>query len=105
MQTQISFTAPTTNADGSALTQPLTFNALIDTVNPPVKSYAVPATATVVAGVVTVTFAQLGFVPVNGATYYAEVTATDASGASGPSNEATFVYTVAPAAPTGLKVS
>lgn len=105
MQTEISFTAPTTNADGTPLTEALTFTALIDTVNPPIKSYAVPATVAPVAGVVTVTFAQLGFVPVNGTTYYVEVTATDASGVSAPTAVDTFVYAVPPSAPTGLKVS
>jgi hypothetical protein len=105
MQTEISFIAPTTNADGSVLTEALTFAALIDTVNPPVKSYAVPADATVTSGTVTATFAQLGFAPVNGTTYYVDVIATDASGSSQPSGEVTFIYAVPPSAPTGLKVS
>jgi hypothetical protein len=105
MQTEISFTSPTTNADGTPITQALSFTALIDTVNPPVKSYTVPASATVAAGVVTVTFAQLGFTPANGSTYYVDVTATDASGTSVPSGEVTFVYAVPPSPPTGLKVS
>lgn len=105
MLTEISFTAPTTNADGSALTEALSFTALIDTVNPPIKSYSVPATATITSGVVTATFAQLGFTPVNGTTYYVEAIATDASGSSQPSGEVTFTYAVPPAAPTGLKVS
>jgi ABC-type transporter Mla subunit MlaD len=55
--------------------------------------------------VVTVTFAQLGFTPANGSTYYVDVTATDASGTSVPSGEVTFVYAVPPSPPTGLKVS
>jgi hypothetical protein len=105
MQTEISFNVPTTNADGSPITEALTYTALIDTVNPPVKSYAVPATAPITAGVCTVTFVQLGFVPVNGTTYYVDVTATDASGTSVPSGEVTFIYMVPPSAPTGLKVS
>jgi hypothetical protein len=105
MQTEISFNSPTTNADGTPITQALTFTALIDTVNPPVKSYAVPASATIAAGVVTVTFAQLGFTPVNGTTYFVDVTATDASGTSVPSGEVTFTYAVPPSPPTGLKVS
>lgn len=105
MQTEISFNSPTTNADGTPITQALTFTALIDTVNPPVKSYAVPASATIAAGVVTVTFAQLGFTPVNGTTYFVDVTATDASGTSAPSGEVTFTYAVPPSPPTGLKVS
>ena len=105
MQTEISFNSPTTNADGTPITEALTFTALIDTVNPPVKSYAVPASATIAAGVVTVTFAQLGFTPVNGTTYFVDVTATDASGTSVPSGEVTFAYAVPPSPPTGLKVS
>ncbi len=105
MQTEISFTAPTTNSDGSPLTEALSYVALIDTVNPPVKSYAVPSTATITSGVVTATFAQLGFKPVNGSTYYVEVVATDADGSSQPSGEVTFTYSVPPSPPTGLKVS
>lgn len=103
--TEISFDVPTTNADGTPLTEALSFTALIDTVSPPVKSYAVPATATITSGVCTVTFAQLGFVPVNGTTYFIDATATDASGTSVPSNEATFTYSAPPSAPTNLKVS
>ena len=105
MFTGISFTAPTTNTDGSAITEALSFTTLIDTVNPPIKSYSVPATATITSGVVMVTFAQLGFAPVNGTTYYVEAIATDASGTSQPSGEMTFTYAVPPAAPTNLKVS
>ena len=105
MQTELQFTAPTTNVDGSAINEPLSFAALIDTVNPPVASYAVPAAATITSGVVTVTFAQLGFKPANGTTYFVDVTATDASGTSQPSGVVSFAYSVPPSAPTGVKVS
>jgi len=103
MATELSFNAVTTNVDGSPLTLPVSYTALIDTVNPPVKSYAVPAT-TPVNGVITVTFAQLGFTPAANQEYYVEVTATDSAGTSAPSNEVTFTNTVVPSAPTGLKV-
>lgn len=104
MATQLSFNAVTTNADGSPLTLPVTYTALIDTVTPPVKAYAVPATVTPVNGVVTVSFAALGFTPAANQEYFAEVTATDSAGTSAPSNEVSFTNTVVPSAPTGLKV-
>ena len=66
---KITFVAPTTYADGvTALPTPdaLAFAVLLDTVDPPAKSYAVPAaqTPTTPGATVTVTFAQLGFTPV-----------------------------------------
>jgi hypothetical protein len=86
-------------------TDVVAYSVLLDTVNPPVKSYAVPASAVVaaVAGLVTVTFAELGFVPVNKTTYFADATATD-GGTSLPSNMVSFTYVVTPAAPTGFRV-
>jgi hypothetical protein len=102
---KISFTVPTTNTDGSAITEALSYTALIDTVNPPVKGYPVPATAVPVGGVVTATFSQIGFAPVNGTTYYATATATDASGTSGDGNIVVFTYTVVPNPPTGFIVA
>jgi hypothetical protein len=104
VQTQVSFNVPTTNTDGSAITEALSYAVFIDTVNPPVKSYAVPATVVAVAGVLTVTFAQLGFVPVKNADYFATVTATDTDGTSVMSADFAFAYSVVPNAPTGLKV-
>jgi hypothetical protein len=104
VQTQVSFNVPTTNTDGSAITEALSYSVLIDTVNPPVKSYAVPAAVVAVAGVVTVTFAQLGFVPVKNTDYFATATATDADGTSAMSADFAFAYSVVPNAPTGLKV-
>jgi hypothetical protein len=107
MSSQISFNAVTTAADGSALTEPVSYTAFIDTANPPVKSFAVPAAnvTAAVAGVITVTFAALGFVPVNDTPYFVDVTATDADGTSAPSDIVTFTNKVVPSAPTGLKVS
>ena len=102
---KISFLAPTTNADGSPLTLPLTFKVYIDTVNPPVKSYDVPASIAVQAGSVTATFAQLGFTPAANEVYYAGATAIDSAGESALSTVAIFTYAVVPATPTGFTVS
>jgi hypothetical protein len=106
-QTEVQFQLPTVNTDGSPITEALSAAVFIDTVNPPVKSYAVPGTvlAAAVAGLVTVTFAQLGFVPKSG-TYFAGAEVTDTDGTSVMSSPIdTFVYATAPAAPTGFKVS
>lgn len=104
---QVSFTLPTTNTDGSKIAGPVTAVVLIDTVTPPVKSYAVPAAniAAAVAGVVTVTFAQLGFTPVAGTDYFADAEAIDSLGTSLPSGIVAFAYQVAPNAPAGFKIS
>lgn len=104
-QTELSFVVPTHNTDGSLIAEPLSFVAYIDSVNPPVKAYPVPAANAAVAGVVTVTFAQLGFTPVKNTDYYVDVTAVDADGVSAPSIVAQFAYSVVPNAPTSLKVS
>lgn len=106
-QTQLQFSVPTTNTDGSAIVEPLSFTAFIDSISPPIKSFAVPAAnvTAAVGGVVTVTFAQLGFAPVKGTDYFVDVTATDADGTSAPSAILGFAYSVVPNAPTGLKVS
>lgn len=105
---EIQFQVPTLNADGSAITLPLNYIALIDTVNPPVKAFAVPPAnvTAAVAGLVTVTFAELGFVPVNKTPYFVEVEAQDSFGTSAPTAVLSFTYVAPlPAAPTGLKVS
>lgn len=106
-QTKILFVPPTTNTDGSAISQALSYTVFIDTVNPPLKSYAIPAADAAVnaSGVVSATFAQLGFTPVNGTTYYAGATATDASGTSVLSAVFPFTYVVVPNAPTGFTVA
>jgi hypothetical protein len=107
IQTQLSFSVPTTNDDGSAISEPLSFVAFIDSVSPPVKSYPVPAAnvAAAVGGVITAKFSELGFAPVKGTDYFVDVTATDADGTSAPSAILGFAYSVVPNAPTGLKVS
>lgn len=103
-QTQIDFTVPTTNNDGSPITESLTYTAFIDTVNPPVKSFVISTGATITSGVLTVTFAQLGFIPVPGTDYFADAVASDADGSSLPSNVFAFKYEVVPNAPTGFLV-
>jgi hypothetical protein len=104
VQTTVTFDVPTTNTDGSAITEALSYVVLIDTVNPPVKSYPVPATVVATAGVLSVTFAQLGFTPVKNTDYFASATATDADGTSVMATDFAFAYSVVPNAPTGLKV-
>jgi hypothetical protein len=104
-QTHVSFAIPTTNTDGSAITLALTYAVLIDTVNPPVKSYPVPAAVVAANGILAVTFAQLGFAPLAGASYFAGATATDSSGTSALSAVAAFKYDVAPNAPTSFTVA
>jgi hypothetical protein len=110
LQKQVTFVAPTTYNDGATpLPTPdaLSFNVLIDTVNPPVKSYPVPAaqTPSTPGATVTVTFAQLGFTPVGNTTYWASATATDAAGTSTETAPVSFLYELAPAAPTGFVVA
>lgn len=104
-QTKISFVLPTANTDGSPITEALTGIALIDTVNPPVKAYPIPASVVSVAGVLTATFAQLGFVPVPGTDYFAAAEVSDADGTSALSSPVvSFKYEVVPNAPTGFTV-
>jgi hypothetical protein len=99
-QTKFTFIAPTTNDDGSLITQTLSYVAQINGVNYPFA--ATPDTT----GTVTVLFASLlGFAPVTGTKYTADIEAVDADGSSSPSTSITFVYNLAPNAPTGLKVS
>lgn len=104
-QTFISFVVPTANTDGSLITEALTYKLLIDTVNPPVKSFVVPTAniAAAVAGVVTVKFTDIGFVPVKGQDYFASSVATDTDGSSALADVVSFAYSVVPNAPTGLK--
>ena len=107
MTSQVSFNVVTTNVDGSPLTETVTYELFIDTVNPPVKVYPVPAAiaAAPVAGVITVPFSAIGFVGTPKTTYYIDAVATDADGNSPPSTPISFVYATTPAAVTGLKVS
>jgi hypothetical protein len=109
MLTQFTFTESTTYADGTAIPAgtALTYAMLIDTVNPPVKAYSVPAAnvAAAIAGVVTVKFTDIGFVPAYNTTYYADATEASGTAVSVPSNQVTFEQVVPPAAPTLLSVS
>jgi hypothetical protein len=106
LQTFLTFTLPTQNTDGTPITKALSATAFIDTVTPPVKSFPVPAAniAAAAAGVVTVTFVELGFTPVAATDYFVDVTVTDADGTSSPSASLQFGYSVVPKAPTSLKV-
>jgi hypothetical protein len=105
-QHEVQFTVPTTNTDGSPITLPLTFPVYIDTVTPPVKQYTVPSGDAAVSGVITATFTQIGFTPVNGTVYYAAAAAVDSTGASALSNIVQFTYEAPlPSAPTGFTVA
>lgn len=107
LQTKVSFQSPASNNDGSAITLPLSYTVFIDTVNPPVKSFAVPAAnvSAAVGGLITATFAQLGFSPVAGTDYFASVQCSDTAGTSVMSADISFSYGVVPNAPTGFSVS
>lgn len=91
---------------GARSTEALSYAVQMDTVNPPIKQYPVPAAnvAAAVAGVVSVTFAELGFTPLKGTDYFTSATATDADGTSAPTAILAFAYNVVPNAPTGFKV-
>ena len=99
LQTKVTITAPTMNTDGSAITLPLTYTVFIDTVNPPVKAFAVPA-AEITTGTFVVTFAQLGFTPTPGTDYVASVDCSDTDGTSLMAADVSFKYGVVPNAPT-----
>lgn len=105
--TQISFNAPTTNTDGTPITLPVSYVVSIDTVNPPAKAYPVPAAAVAaaVAGKITVTFAELGFTPVAGTTYYIDVDAAEGSNVSVDTPAITYVYAPTPNPPTAFTVA
>lgn len=107
MATELSFTGSTVqDSAGNPVT--VTYTALIDTVNPPLKPYTVPSGIVPDGnGTITVTFAQLGFAPVPGVSYFVEVTATDVSGTSAPSPVISFSNAITipvPPAPTNPKV-
>ena len=109
LQTHINFTAPTTLSDNVTpipAGTPLTYTALIDTVNPPVKAYPVPAAnaPTAPGAAATVTFAQLGFTPALFTTYYVTVLATDAAGNGPDAPIATFTYELPPGPVTNFSV-
>ncbi len=103
------FQESTTFTDGSTIPAgtALSYNLLIDTVNPPLKAYAVPAAdvAAAVAGLVTVKFTDIGFTPVNNTPYFAAATEADGTAVSADSNVVAFTQVVPPSAPTALAVS
>lgn len=103
-QTEIFFTPATAYKDGTPIPAgtALSYIAYIDTVNPPVKSYPVPAAdvAAETGGIITSLFTSLGFKPVAGETYFADVTEATGTAVSDASNEATFTYPAIPAPPT-----
>jgi hypothetical protein len=105
----VTFTLPTTNTDGSPIPAGTAMSATVsvDTVNPPVKSFSVPAPiiAAAVAGVVTVTFAQLGVTPLDDTEYFVDATVTVNGVTSAASNVGQFEDIPTPSAPTGLTVS
>ena len=109
LQTEITFTAPATFSDGTTpipAGTALTYTALIDTVNPPVKAYPVPAASapTGPGASATVTFAALGFTPALFTAYYATVYATDAAGNSTDAPTVSFTYELPPGPVTNFSV-
>lgn len=109
MLTEFQFTESLTYADGTAIPAGtvLSYALLIDTVNPPVKSYPVPQANVDAADanhVVTVKFSDIGFTPAYNTPYF--VAATEATGAavSVDSTVLPFEQVIPPAAPTGLLV-
>jgi len=109
MLTEISFKESTTYADGSPIPAgtPLTYNLLIDTVNPPLKSYSVPAAnvAAAVGGTITVKFTDIGFVPLYNVPYFVAATEATGTAVSADSTVVSFTQVIPPAAPTGLVVA
>lgn len=107
MATELSFTGSTV-VDSAGNPVAVTYTALIDTVNPPVKAYPVPASIVPDGnGTLTVTFTELGFGPIPGVTYFVDVTATDVTGTSTPSAVVSFSNAITvpvPPAPTNPKV-
>jgi hypothetical protein len=108
---QISFTFPTQFVGGAALSQAqaeaATYNVQIDTVNPPVVSFAVPAAKVAAAVNNTVSVdavADLGADLVPGTTYYVSVTDTVSGVTSAQAAVVSYVYNPAPNPPSALKV-
>lgn len=116
MSTKFTFTTSTEYTDNSAISASdlaaLTYEMLVDTVNPPLKAYPVPA-ANIAAGTanadgsktVTVLFTDIGFTAADNVTYYA--TAADSLGAlaSGDANIVSFKNGVAAKPPGNFTVA
>lgn len=115
MDTKFTFTTPINDTNGNALSASvlaaLTYAVLVDTVNPPLKSYPVPA-ADIAAGkvnpdgskTITVLFTDIGFTPDPNVTYFA--TAMDSLGTltAGDANIVSFTNAVTPAKPSNFTV-
>lgn len=117
MSTKVTFNTPLTYSDGStipaAALAAASYVLEIDTVNPPAKSFPVPA-ANVAAGVanpdgskhVTVLFTEAGFTPVPNVTYFVTAQSIVSGQSSVPSSPiAQFSNVVAPNPPTAVSVS
>jgi hypothetical protein len=116
MSTKFTFTTPIQYADGTAISASdlaaLTYKMLVDTVNPPLKAFPVPAANIAAATLntdtsktVTVLFTDIGFTPADNVTYYA--TAADDLGAldSGDANIVSFKNGVAAKPPGNFTVA
>ena len=104
MLTKFTIAESTTYTDGSAIPAGtvLAYDILVDTVNPPVKSFPVPAAnvAAAASGLITVLFTDIGFVPVPNTPYFADATEATGAAVSAPSNAVMFVQVIPPSPPT-----
>lgn len=106
MLSKITIQQPTTYTDGTPIAAAdlakAAYVLLLDTVDPPVKSYPVPAAnvAAAVGGVITVLFTDIGFTPVPGTKYFVTVFDTVNGVNSGDATEANFTQAETPNAPT-----
>jgi hypothetical protein len=119
MLTKFTWVPNASNTDGSALTATqlagLSYVILLDTVNPPVKSYSVPSGKVTplegsTTGQVQVLFTDIGFTPVSNVQYFASVEETESfpdgtSATSSPSGQITFTLDGTPNAPTNFSVA
>jgi hypothetical protein len=116
MSTKFTFNTPTQYQDGTPMSASdlasLTYELLVDVVNPPVKAFPVPAANIAAATAnaddsktVTVLFADISFVPADNVTYFA--TAADSLGAlaSGDANIVSFKNGVAAKPPANFTVA
>lgn len=117
MTTKVSFNTPLAYSDASVIPAAALATAsyllLIDTVNPPVKPFTVPA-ANVAAGVdnpdgskhVTILFADVNFVPAPNTQYFVSAESIVSGQTSAPSSPVVqFTNAVAPNPPSAVSVS
>lgn len=108
--TKLEWTPPTSNADGTPLSAAdaaaMTYTAQIDVINPPVKSYPIPAAAVKPlsppassGATVSAAFSDIGFTPADGVPYFVTITATDTEGTSAPTAVVSFTNIAVPSAP------